>query len=482
MVFSSTVFLFLFLPLCIGVDKLLGIYRLRRAQNFFLLIFSLVFYAYGEGYYVLLMLASIAGNYLFGLAIDKSEGRARNLWLAAGVALNLATLVYYKYFGFLVENLNVVLSVADVSVETAPVHLPIGISFFTFQAITYLVDLHRRHFPVQKNPLYLGLYIAMFPQLIAGPIVRYELVQAQIKDRRATFHDIVSGLRLFCVGLFQKAVMADTFARIVDYAVQHNDVQTFSTPMAWLFTLSYTLQIFFDFAGYSIMALGLGRVFGFTFPLNFNQPYVSRSIREFWRRWHITLSSWFRDYVYIPLGGSRGGELATYRNLLIVFMLTGVWHGASWNFVVWGLFHGFFMLVERTKTAGGALDRAPAILQRIYVLLVVMTGWVFFRLESFPDAIAVVRSMFIWRGLPPETNVLAHPLYYIDGWTLSVLLSGVVWSLVSPERGRWLADKLGQEGSGRREAIMNGGAFLLLCCAVAIVISGSYTAFIYFRF
>ncbi|MCI4645866.1 MAG: MBOAT family protein [Hyphomonadaceae bacterium] len=482
MVFSSSIFLFLFLPLCIGVDRLLGTLRLRTPQNLFLLFASLVFYAYGEAYYVFLMLASILGNYLFGLAIGATRGRMQALMLGLGVAANILTLTYYKYFGFLVENANALAGLFGAEVSAAPVHLPIGISFFTFQAISYLVDLKRGHFPVQKNPFDLGLYISMFPQLIAGPIVRYELVQAEIQGRKATFEGMVSGLRLFCVGLFQKAVIADTMARIVDYSVLHNDVQDFSTPMAWLFTTCYTLQIFFDFAGYSIMALGLGRVFGFTFPLNFDQPYISRSIREFWRRWHISLSSWFRDYLYIPLGGSRGGEIATYRNLLIVFFTTGIWHGASWNFVFWGLFHGFFIVIERSKRIGGVLDAMPFLLQRIYLLLVVMIGWVFFRLEEFPDAIAVVQAMFTWKPLTETTSVLAHPLYYLDGWTLLVLGVAIIWSLISPERGRWIAALFGKEQSGSREAVLNIGALLLLAVALGLVVSGSYTAFIYFRF
>lgn len=478
-VFSSAFFLFAFLPLCILIDKALQTVKAREAQNYFLLFASLLFYSFGEGYYMIVMVVSIIGNYLFGLLISSEKNKYKGATLAVGVAFNVLILVYYKYFGFLIDNLNML---PFVNVNANPVHLPIGISFFTFQAITYIVDLYRGRFPVQRNPFHLGLYISMFPQLIAGPIVRYESIQAQILDRNPTLDDIASGLRLFCIGLLQKVIVADTMAKIVDHSVQSVAVSDFSTPMAWLWISAYSLQIFFDFAGYSIMALGLGRVFGFSFPLNFDQPYISRSIREFWRRWHISLSSWFRDYVYIPLGGSKGGEVMTYRNLLIVFLLTGVWHGASWNFVIWGLFHGAFIVLERTRSVGGVLDRMPFLLQRIYLLLVVMVGWVFFRLEEFPDALAMLKAMFIWTPVNAQTELLAHPLYYLNGWTTSVLVLGVVWALISPERGRWIADRLGRPGSPARQTALNIGACLVLAVTLMAVMSGSYTAFIYFRF
>lgn len=482
MVFSSAIFLFAFLPLVLLLDRAFGLIRFRTGQNLALLTFSLLFYAYGEGYYVLLMLASITVNYVVGMLISASEKTVRRLWLVFGVLANILALGYYKYFGFLVENANALLELTGHRIDAEPVHLPIGISFFTFQAISYIVDLYKREVRVQKNPFDLALYITMFPQLIAGPIVRYESIQDEIDNRRATLADIASGMRLFAVGLFQKAVIADTLAKIVDQSLADVAIGDFTTPMAWLWIVCYALQIFFDFAGYSIMALGLGRVFGFSFPLNFDQPYISTSIREFWRRWHISLSSWFRDYVFIPLGGSRGGALSTYRNLLIVFFVTGIWHGASWNFVIWGMFHGLFIVLERSRMVGGVLNAMPFVLKRLYLILVVLVGWVFFRIEALPDALGMLQKMFTWQPVVADTPVLANPLYYLDAWTLTILCLGLVWALVSPERGRWLAGRFGAEGSVTRTLCLNVGALALLLVAVAIVVSGSYTAFIYFRF
>ena len=390
---------------------------------------------------------------------------------------------HYKYFNFLVDNLNVALGALGLpELANEPVHLPIGISFFTFQAISYLVDIHRGDAKVQKNPLYLGLYISLFPQLIAGPIVRYNMVDAEIRHRVITLAHYSQGIKLFCAGLFMKAAIADTMARIVDEALVQVPITDMGTGLAWLVIGSYTLQIFFDFAGYSLMALGLGRMFGFTFPINFNQPYISTSIREFWRRWHISLSSWFRDYLYIPLGGSRGSSLTVYRNLLIVFFVTGLWHGASWNFVIWGLWHGLFIVLERNSVIGGTLDRLPFLIRRGYLLLVVIIGWVFFRIESLPDALAVLKRMFWWTPVPETASVLADPRHYLDGWVMAIAALAIVWSFISPERGRWLADRLGPAGSGLREAVLSLGSLILFAIAAALVVAGSYTAFIYFRF
>lgn len=479
MVFSSSVFLFFFLPLCLIIDFLLGIAKWRRARNLNLLAFSLLFYAYGEGYYIILMLVSIVMNWLIGLMIAGSSGRAKSSFLAVGVILNLLLLTYYKYFGFLMDNVNAL----GLDVQVDPVHLPIGISFFTFQAISYIVDLHRGRFPVQRNPLDLGLYIAMFPQLVAGPIVRYESIQAEITERTLSMDQIIVGVKLFCVGLFQKVIIADTLAKVVDSSLANAGGVDFTTPMAWLFTVSYALQIFFDFAGYSLMALGLGRIFGFTFPKNFDQPYISTSVREFWRRWHISLSSWFRDYLYIPLGGSRGGELMTYRNLLIIFFVTGIWHGASWNFVFWGLFHGFFIVLERTKVIGGFLENTlPRFLQHIYLLLVVLVAWVFFRIETFGEALAVLRRMFVWTPGTETSNILGMASYYLNAWVWIILALGIVWAFVSPEFAARFGDRLGPVGSRKREVITSCGALVLMLASIVFVVAGSYTSFIYFRF
>ena len=482
MIFASAFFLFAFLPLCLIINQVFVRMNWIPAQNIFLLIASLFFYAFGEIYYTLIMIVSIVMNYGFGLAMDRFKHRQKPI-LAIGVIANLALLAYYKYFNFLVDNLNGVLAlVGGPELANEPVHLPIGISFFTFQALSYLVDIHRGDARVQKNPFYLGLYISLFPQLIAGPIVRYNMVDEEIRHRTITMEHYVQGVRLFCTGLFYKAVIADTMAKMVDSGIAQAPVDEMSTAFAWMIMVGYSLQIFFDFAGYSNMALGLGRMFGFTFPVNFNQPYMSTSIREFWRRWHISLSSWFRDYVYIPLGGSRGSSFETYRNLLIVFFITGLWHGASWNFVLWGLWHGLFIVLERMKATGRFLDAMPFISQRVYVLLVAIIGWVPFRFETLPDALGVIKRMFIWTPMPEHATVLADPRHYLDPWVWTVMIAAIVVAMISPERGRWMADRLGRQGSWTREAGLAAGSLALFFIAAAFVVSGSYTAFIYFRF
>ncbi|MGD8365986.1 MAG: MBOAT family O-acyltransferase, partial [Desulfobacterales bacterium] len=318
MLFSSIIFLFQFLPLCLLLYFLAG----KRLRNLLLLIASLVFYAWGESYYVLLMLVSILVNYLCGLMIDRYRGRqAARGFLIAAIAFNVLSISVFKYANFLVDNLNTLLSqIGAGPIELAPIHLPIGISFFTFQAMSYAVDVYRRDAPVQRNPLNIGLYIALFPQLIAGPIIRYHNIAAQLIRRRVRLDDLSYGIERFVVGLGKKVLIANQVAIIADQVFSF-PYETLTPGVAWLGVLCYTLQIYFDFSGYSDMAIGLGRMFGFHFLENFNYPYISRSIREFWRRWHISLSSWFRDYLYIPLGGNHRGPLRTYLNLLIVFFL-----------------------------------------------------------------------------------------------------------------------------------------------------------------
>ncbi len=346
MVFSSITFLFFFLPVFLmgylGVGK--------KGRNLFLLLASLFFYLWGEQLFVLVMLASIVMNYFFGLLLDRvgiQGSRAGKFLLAAALVANLGMLVFFKYANFAVDNLNLLLSWLNMPLmHLHKVHLPIGISFFTFQAMSYLIDLYRQEYKAQKNPLYLGLYISLFPQLIAGPIVRYSDIAEHIKKRTVSLHDFACGAERFVFGLGKKILIANPMGLMADhiFAMQ---AELLSTGTAWLGITCYTLQIYFDFSGYSDMAIGLGRMFGFHFLENFNYPYISRSIREFWRRWHISLSTWFRDYLYIPLGGNRHGNNRTSLNLLIVFLLCGLWHGASWNFILWGLMYGFFLVAER---------------------------------------------------------------------------------------------------------------------------------------
>jgi len=341
-VFSSVTFVFYFLPL------VLVAYLLLPARNIVLLFASLVFYAWGETYFIAVLMVSIGLNYLFGILIEKSyDEKRRTTALFLGLGADLGLLCLFKYLNFIADNLNVFLSTGGYApIEIHHIHLPLGISFFTFQAMSYLVDVYRRTVPAERNIFNLGLYIAMFPQLVAGPIVRFNQIADQLHKRSVTTDAFSLGVRRFVVGLGQKMLIANILAVPAD-AIFAVPSEGLTPAIAWLGVVAYTLQIYFDFAGYSNMAIGLGHMFGFTLPENFNYPYIAQSITEFWRRWHISLSRWFRDYLYIPLGGNRKGSYRTYANLFVVFFLCGLWHGASWNFVVWGLFHGFFLVVER---------------------------------------------------------------------------------------------------------------------------------------
>ncbi|MEM9302588.1 MAG: MBOAT family protein [Pseudomonadota bacterium] len=464
MVFSSTTFLFVFLPL------FLAAYALLPWRNGVALAFSLLFYAWGEGVYLLLLLGTIAANHLFGVLIDSRSWR--KLALGIGVAVNLTLLAYFKYFGFLVAD---VLQL-PIPAEDIP-HLPLGISFFIFQSISYLVDVYRGDARRADSAFDLALYISMFPQLVAGPIVRYASVSDAIREREIHFDDVKSGIGLFIGGLCYKTLLANNVAEVADAAfavpLDQLDVMT-----AWVGTIAYTLQIFFDFAGYSLMAIGIGRVMGFEFPQNFNYPYVSKSITEFWRRWHMSLSSWFRDYLYIPLGGNRKGTLRTYVNLFAVFFLCGLWHGASWTFVVWGMFHGLVLVAERAGV-GRILARSPALLAHAYTLLLVMIGWVLFRAETFEQAWRFLVVMFTGGDVP------ALPLAQLStNENLFYALLG--FFLATPVLGRWLGRLGDLQSAGRwlgaRAAAMYSLAFVAFAFCAIYVMAGTYNPFIYFRF
>ena len=446
---------------------------------------SLVFYAWGEVFYVAIMLASIAINYLVGLLIARQQFADKEkqgfLILSLGVALNIALLVSFKYANFIVDNLNVLLGAVKIpELFLAPVHLPLGISFFTFQAISYIVDVYRREALVQRNIFDLALYIALFPQLIAGPIVRYHDIASQILRRDHSFSLFASGVQRFVMGLAKKMLVANVCGEVADnaFALSNNDL---TMPLAWIGIFAYTLQIYFDFSGYSDMAIGLGRMFGFRFLENFNYPYISRSLREFWRRWHISLSTWFRDYVYIALGGNRVSKVRVYLNLLVVFLLTGIWHGASWNFVVWGLFHGAFLAAEHRGFAK-VLERLPSVLQYGYVLFAVVIAWVFFRADNLSHALAYLSAMFdisAW-----ETSTLAYSQLVNEEFmvvsVLGILLSMPLYPFLQ-QRARVLAQ--------RNIALYTSfctvrfaGLFMLLLLSVLKVASSTYNPFIYFRF
>lgn len=476
MVFSSTIFLFLFLPGVLAGYFLMPTWRWR---NLWLLAASLFFYAWGELHYVLVLLVSIGCNAALGRRIDRATGRARRLWLWLAVGINLLLLGYYKYAGFVAENVAALMQSLGLPGEpSADVHLPLGISFFTFQAVSYVVDVYRRRVPAQDSVLEVGLYIALFPQLIAGPIVRYEDIAAQLRRRVMTLDGFSYGVRRFIVGLAKKVLIANVLGQAADEIFAHPS-GGLDPALAWLGIACYTLQIYFDFSGYSDMAIGLGRMFGFRFPENFDHPYLSRSVREFWRRWHMSLSRWFRDYLYIPLGGSQHGALRTHANLLIVFLLCGLWHGAAWNFAVWGLYHGAFLVAER-GALGRGLARAPTTLRHAYLVLVVMVGWVFFRAQDLPAALDFLAAM---AGIAPRAAD-GYVLLYLDAETVLALVAGIV--LVCIPRLTTITDAGHAEKPANRVAaslVLRDTALVAsLGLSILYVSAQSYNPFIYFRF
>ena len=464
------VFLWIFLP----VTLLLGmIIRKPRYQNILLLIASLLFYAWGEPFYVLLLLFSVLMNWGFGLLIGRADGR-KKLWLLLSVVCNLGLLSYYKYANFLLNTIDTLLP--GIPVPRVYVELPIGISFFTFQAMSYVIDLYRGEYEAQKNPLSLALYISFFPQLIAGPIVKYREVQRALSDRTTTAADLAAGTRRFLYGLGKKVVLSNVLAYPTDRIFSY-EVSQLSLPLAWAGCLLYGLQIYYDFSGYSDMAIGLGRMFGFRFPENFDLPYLSVSIREYWRRWHISLSSWFREYLYVPLGGNRRGPLRTYVNLVIVFAATGLWHGARWTFVIWGLYHGIFILLERAWI-GKTMERIRP-LGHLYMLLVVTVGWALFRPDGIGVSLALLTRMFV-----PGTGGAAQVPFFTV-LTPKVLLFAAAGAIGAGvlQRGCELTEtgrKLREKWRGSlAEAIF---LLLLLCYALLLLANDTYNPFIYFRF
>lgn len=475
MVFSSIIFLFVFLPLFLAGYFLLN----PRFRNVFLLLASLLFYYWGEPSFLLIMLASILWNYVTGLGCAAAFRRNRSagwLVLLTAVAGNLALLFYFKYFDFAVTTVNHLFSM---NLPARDIALPIGISFFTFQGMSYVIDVARGKVAPQKNPLTMGLYISMFPQLIAGPIVRYSDIEREIQERSVTAEDFYGGISRFTEGLCKKVLIANSLALPVDqiFALEPSQIGVSS---AWIGALFYTLQIYFDFSGYSDMAIGLGRMMGFHFLENFNYPYLSKSMTEFWRRWHISLSTWFRDYVYIPLGGNRRGNV--YLHLILVFFLTGLWHGASWNFVVWGLWHGAFLLAERLERKHGLHHRSgmvSSVICQVYTLLAVVAGWVFFRADTLGYAVSYLKVMF---GLGQYGQALFGVSHFITPFTTFMLATGILFSTDLPARlGRWITER------SRNSPVVSGILhptlllFLLLICGV-FVMASTYNPFIYFRF
>ena len=467
MVFSSVPFLFYFLPLFFIVYCTVGG---TPAKNVVLLLASLIFYAWGEPWFVLVLAGQIGFNYLAVLAIDRRNGRARRAATAVSITVNLLLLGVFKYADFVIGSVNAALQGTGWSFALPGLALPLGISFFTFHSLSYLIDIHRGDVRANQNLLQVAVYIAMFPQLVAGPIIRYHTISHLLADRRMTPGRASAGMRIFIIGLAQKVLIADEVARVADHIFDWVNMP--SMAEAWLGLSAYSVQIYFDFMGYSNMAIGLGLALGLRFPRNFNKPYTSRSITEFWRRWHMSLSQWLRDYLYIPLGGSRGGALATYRNLWLVFIVCGLWHGANWTFAIWGAHHGAFLIIERMGLRRW-LDRMPAIVARLYALLAVMSGWVWFRAHDFTHALALFRGLIGQYGIG-ELNLETHARLYPS--TVAALCVGGLIALVRwPKPARHIAQPLYPLADALATSAM-------LALALLSVAAGAYSPFLYFRF
>jgi len=478
MSFATPLFLWYFLPATLLAYWVLP----ARFRNGVLSVASLVFYTLGAGSFTLLLLGCIVVNYAAGLAVDSERLRgrtgARRALLVSVVVVDLGILAVWKYAGFAsrqIDAMSSMLGLGDSPVVALA--LPIGISFFTFHHLSYVVDVYRGSRPAQRNPLTFVTYIAMFPQLVAGPIVRYHEISDQLGEvRRNRLDDVAEGFPRFALGLAKKVIVADTLAPVADAAFASSAADGGPTSAtAWVGVVAYTLQIYFDFSGYSDMAIGLARMFGFRFPENFARPYSASSVTDFWRRWHMSLSRWFRDYVYIPLGGNRGGAAATYRNLLLVFVLTGFWHGANWTFLVWGLFHGAWLVAERVTGTGGEKSGAAAALGRVRTLAVVMVGWVFFRAEDLGTALAMLKAMVVptGAGLSDEVSVA------LTNRALVVLLLAALVVLMPPSvvLGREI------ERPGRRAATLRWGYAVVAAPVAAVVIAaGTFSPFLYFQF
>ena len=485
MLFNSITFLWLFLPVLLALYYSIG-KIFPKTKNYILLIFSLIFYAWGEPIYVLLMIVSIVVNYVFGLLIDRARKKRKKkqkvLWLVLDIVFNVGLLGHFKYFNFLVANVNSVFGAGTLTI--GEIALPIGISFYTFQVMSYVIDLYRGEIKVQKNLSKLALYVSFFPQLIAGPIVKYHDIDKALSSRKETTEKFAYGVKRFIYGLAKKVLIADVMAAVVDTIfVPNAGAMGLTQPVAWLGAICYALQIFFDFSGYSDMAIGLGSMFGFKFMENFNLPYISGSITEFWRRWHISLSTWFKEYIYIPLGGNRKGKTRTYINLWIVFLVTGIWHGAAWVFIVWGIFHGFFIFIERLGLKK-ILDKLY-VLNHVYAMLVVLAGWVIFRAPDLRYALHYLKVMIL--GAPADT--IPIQLYtVVNHRTIITIIVGILFCGII----QTILHKISESKKCKKKylkvscfCVRYVEPFVLLAllalCVMAIV-SNTYTSFIYFRF
>ena len=470
MLFSSLTFLFGFLPILLILYFIL---KKRKYKNIVLLIFSLIFYAWGEPKYIFLMLSTILIVYIFGILIDKFDKENKKILkkisLIICIILVLGSLIFFKYSNFLIENVNLAFKA---KIKLLNIVMPIGISFYTFQILSYIIDLYNKKIKLQKNYFSLALYVSLFPQLIAGPIVRYETVEEEIDNRKETKEDVISGTKRFIIGLSKKVIIANQMALLADLIFnKHNGA--YGTTIIWLGTFAYTLQIYFDFSGYSDMAIGLGKIFGFHFLENFDYPYISKSVTEFWRRWHISLSTWFRDYVYIPLGGNRVNKFKWIRNIILVWLLTGLWHGAAWNFIIWGMYYGLLLLFEKLFF-DRILKKLPTIINWLYTFIIVMIGWMIFRSNSLNELLLFIKTMFVYKQTDWLT-ILADNLSTFNA--LMFVLPAFILSFP-------ILKKIKEKYSGKTiyKILKNILLLMLFIMCIVYLTSSSYNPFIYFRF
>ena len=474
MLFSSLTFLFSFLP-CLLLLYFIVPRRFIKLKNMILLVFSLCFYAWGEPKYIILMLATVLISYLFGLAIhtygEKGQKQKQRFAFVLSVIAVLSSLVYFKYMNFLLANVSFVL---PFDFETTNIILPIGISFYTFQILSYLIDLYRGKLKVQKNFFHLALYISFFPQLIAGPIVQYETIEDQLMNRKESFDKVLNGLERFIIGLGKKVIIANQTAVIADAIYNSQTLSNYSSLVYIVGMLAYTFQIYFDFSGYSDMAIGLGKIFGFEFLENFNYPYIANSVTEFWRRWHISLTTFFREYLYIPLGGNRVSKGKWVRNMLVVWLLTGLWHGAAWNFILWGLYYFILLYLEKTILKE-PLKKLPNAVKYILTFIIVNIGWLLFRVNDLADAGTVLKGIVTNQGEIGLTGLCNEN---------PAVIFALIFCIAAPLFMTDLGHKIHQryEEQAWYQLLRKGTLLGIFVICIMFLVSSTYNPFIYFRF
>ena len=463
MVFSSITFLFYFLPIVLIIYYLIP----NKYKNIVLLISSFIFYFYGEPKNIYIMILSILATYIFGILIDKyKKTKYSKIFLILSIFINIGLLIYFKYADFIIKNINLWLSN---KIDLIHVILPIGISFYTFQLISYIVDVYRGEAKVQKNIIKLATYISLFPQLIAGPIVRYTTIENQLENREYNMKNFSIGVRRFIIGLGKKVMIANVMGNLINIFLVSDEK---SVLFYWLYAIALMIQIYFDFSGYSDMAIGLGKMLGFDFPENFNYPYIATSITDFWRRWHISLSSWFRDYIYIPLGGNRVSKIKLIRNIIIVWMLTGLWHGAEWNFVIWGLYFGVLLIIEKVFLLKW-LQKIPKVISRIYTLFIVMISFIIFNGEGISTILENIGGLFKFVSIPLITN---ESMYYLKSYIIVIIL-GIIGA--TPICKNILTNEKLKKIVNILEPIY---LLLIFIICTSYIVDGSFNPFLYFRF